>query len=113
MSTTNYQWVLIRTYRNTSDRSRREPIRASPVAGQGFPPTMHVSCSIAKRKESGPGRTFIMECQPVSPQDAAEYLYIHPNRDWFPVNEDEAARFLQGEPVVVDGLRFKRQSAPR
>jgi hypothetical protein len=101
--TSPYNPILVETYENTGDKFSRQPIRVRPIKEQVDLAHMNVSCSRPIRKETPPGSKFILWCRRVRRQRGTEYLYIHPNREWYPVNEAEAERFLRGETVHVAG----------
>src|SRR5205814_893076 len=105
-----YNAVLVEAYDNTGGEFSREPIRLRPVKDQIYSPKLHVSCSRPDRKSSG--SLFLLECRRVTPQDRDEYLYTPPHWGLRAVSEADAARFLKGEPVWVDGKQFTRPSAP-
>lgn len=53
----HYRYVVVETYRPVGQASRT-PIRARPIAGQGFPPNMHVECSKPMREGHSVGTRF-------------------------------------------------------
>lgn len=52
-----YQYVIVETYRADGEASRT-PVRARPIAGQGFSTDMHVECSKPMRERHDPGTRF-------------------------------------------------------
>jgi hypothetical protein len=52
-----YLYIVVETYRAVSEPSKT-PVRARPIAGQGFPPDMHVECSKSMRERHAPGTRF-------------------------------------------------------
>ena len=106
-----YRPVVVETYENKGDKFSREPIRARPIADQGYPDGMKVACSIPERAENQIGRKFILRCRLSRRLDGEKYLACPPRWEWYPVTEEEAARFIAGETVCVKGERFTRQPA--
>ena len=106
-----YRPVLIETYKNKGDKFSRQPIRARPVEDQGYPEGMNVACSVPEREEKQSGRKFILRCRLSRRLDGEKYLACPHRWEWYPVTEDEAARFIDGETVCVKGEQFRRQPA--
>ena len=71
-----YQDVIIETYRHTSGGSKR-PIRAHPIAGQGFDERMHVECSSSMRESYPVGTKFRIRATIKNKEGGTDFLYTY------------------------------------
>jgi len=110
VKTPDYKYVVVETYPNIGEPSSRR-VRARPVRGQDpFLPEMKVRCSVEMREEDREGSKFIIKCQLTSCQGGRPFVSTSAHWPWYPVTDSDAARFIRGEIVFVDGVSLTRRS---
>lgn len=71
-----YDYYDIETYRAVGEPSASS-VRAQPVAGQGLPASMKVSCCSAMRRDYPVGTVFRIKAQVVEHDTGTKFLYTH------------------------------------
>ena len=81
--------IVVVTYRNHGEPSSR-PIRVRPIAGQAFPESYRVWCSVRMRQSKPVGSLFLVNVSQVHQPHGESYLRIDLNQDWTPLSREEA-----------------------
>ncbi len=72
----NYRQVVIETFRGP-ERGDRGSVRARPVAGELYPPTMNVECSKDMRIRHPVGTRFRVFARETDKEGGPPFLYTH------------------------------------
>ncbi|MCB1196951.1 MAG: hypothetical protein KDK51_01145 [Deltaproteobacteria bacterium] len=73
---TPYRQIVIETYRGPA-RGGHGSVRARPVAGEFYPPTMSVECSKEMRTSFPLGTKFRIYAKETSREGSPPFLYTH------------------------------------
>lgn len=73
-----YRQIVIETFSGPS-RGEHGKVRARPVAGEFYPPTMIVSCSKAMRYSHPVGTKFRIYAREMSREGSPPFLYTGPS----------------------------------
>lgn len=74
-----YQEVIVESYRPASTAGLHGAVHVRPVAGQGFPPGLHVECSRAIVRNYPVGTRFRIRAKLTDRLGQGQYLYSHYN----------------------------------
>jgi hypothetical protein len=88
-----YRRVAIETYRNFGEPSSKR-IRARPLPGQGYPPSMHVECSSKMRTGHPVGTVFVVQAQVIDRQGGTEFLYTSWQWGYEVIEREKAERLI-------------------
>ena len=88
-----YRDIVIKTYENVGEPSNKR-IRAHPVLGQGYSPTLNIACSAGMR-ESHPVGTFFLVNVKITDRQGTAYLYRHYSWDYEVLSPAEAKKFMK------------------
>ena len=88
-----YREIVIVTYVNRGEPSA-SPLRAHPVAGQGFPMSMNVECSEAMRMAYEAGTHFVVRCKLKSRAGGLQFLYTSWQWPWEAISPAAARAFV-------------------
>lgn len=72
-----YRPVVVESFRPSSTSWLHGGIHIRPVAGQGFPTTLHVECSKKLSKDYPVGTKFRIQTKLTDREGAGEYLYSY------------------------------------
>jgi hypothetical protein len=73
--------IVVETFVAEREASNAD-IRVRPVAGQGFPTTMRVSCSRLMRESAPVGTRFRVWVKQTSREGGPPFLYSNPRDAW-------------------------------
>lgn len=73
---TPYRQVVIETYAG-ADRGHHGKVRARPIPGEFYPPTMNVECSKEMRTKFAVGTRFRIHAKETSREGGPTFLYTH------------------------------------
>jgi hypothetical protein len=94
-----FKRVAIETFRNPGEPSNKT-LRARPLSGQGFEPSMRVECSSKMRDSHPAGTVFIIEAKIVEREGGGGFLYTHFNWPYEVVNREAVLRLISiGAPI--------------
>jgi hypothetical protein len=71
-----YRQIIIETYHDRP-RGDRGTVRARPIKGQFYPPTMNVECSRDMRRSFPVGTRFRIFAKETSKEGGPPFLYTH------------------------------------
>lgn len=94
-----YRDIVIQTYENIGEPSNKR-IRAHPVAGQGYSPTLNIECSAGMR-ESHPVGTFFLVNVKITDRQGTPFLYRHYTWSYKVLPPAQAEQFIKNH----DGKR--------
>jgi hypothetical protein len=97
----DYQEIVIETYRNPGEPSRKR-VRARPLPGQGLPVELKVECSSSMRERHAIGTRFIVCCKLTDREGGTPFLYTSHQWPFRAVPDAEAEEFIrnrQGTPA--------------
>ncbi|RBA24363.1 hypothetical protein EV677_3018 [Herminiimonas fonticola] len=88
-----YRYFIIETYENQGEPSSKK-IRARPLAGQGVPEQLNLSCSAGMREAHPSGTLFKVDCQVIN-REGTPFLYRHPSWPYEVVIREQANEFIE------------------
>lgn len=81
-----YRYIEVESYLPAYTSGLHGAVHVRPVAGQGFPTDMHVSCSRSLKRDYPPGTRFRLLAKPSQREDGGEYLYANPRDQPDPIS---------------------------
>ena len=72
-----YKSVVVETFRPAASSGLHGDVHVRPVAGQGFPTTLHVECSKKLSKDYPVGTKFRIRAKLTDREGGGDYLYSY------------------------------------
>lgn len=72
-----YQTVIVESFRPASTSGLHGDVHIRPIAGQGFPTTLHVQCSKRLSEDYPVGTKFRIQAKLTDREGGGEFLYSY------------------------------------
>ena len=89
-----YKDIVIKTYVSSGSGSKN-PIRARPWPGQGFPEECNVECSTKMRESQPAGTNFKIRAKITDREGGTPFIYTNYNWPYEVFTDDKAKEFIE------------------